>query len=328
MPPIAIGTAHFGDPDKTAWHIGEEGARTLIQGALDRGLTFFDTAGSYGAGVSEARLGAAIEALGVRHETQIATKVFFPTGPGCEDRGLSRGHILKAVDSSLERLRTDWIDLLYIHRWDAETPIEETLAALEQLVRTGRVRYLGASSMSAWRLMKALSLQRAQGFSAFIAMQGHYNLLYREEEREMLPLCREEGLGYLAWSPLARGLLAGARADPRRMASDRHLASWRVAADEPPVVAALQALAAERGQPPATLVLAWLRNAGAIPVIGAASVEEVDIALRSHSIELDQPAIEALEQGYRPRAVAGFDPRAEIAAPGPARRPSPDVKPL
>ncbi len=313
MPPLTIGTAHFGDPQRTAWHLGEDDIGSLVRGAIDRGLVFFDTATSYGGGLAEQRLGAAIEALGVREETLIATKVFFPTGPGPNDRGLSRRHLLSAVDSSLARLRTDRIDLLYIHRWDGETPIEETLAALDHLVRSGRVRYLGASSMSAWRLMKAVALQRQAVFSPFVAMQGHYNLLYREEEREMIPMCREEGLGYLAWSPLARGLLAGSHADARRLAVDRRLAAWRCEANEASVLGALDALAEDRGELPAALAIAWLRARDVVPVVGASSVEEIDVALRGLAIELGREVVEALEEGYRARPVLGFDPAAESA---------------
>ncbi|RYE03788.1 MAG: aldo/keto reductase [Sphingomonadales bacterium] len=314
VPPLILGTASFGDPSAAAWNLGGDAVWPLIRHAFDHGITAFDTGSTYGAGLAETRLGEALFRLGRRAQVTITTKVYFPTGDGPDDRGLSRKHLFSALDTSLKRLRTDHVDMLMIHRWDAETPIEETLAALDEIVRSGRARYIGASSMSAWRMMKALGLQKANGFAPFVAMQGLYNLLYREEEREMIPLCEEEGVGYTAWSPLARGYLAGPQANATRLAQDR-FASERFEGDlDAPVLAALDAAVAATGLSHATLALAWLRARNAIPVIGASSPAEIDVALAAVRTPLDAETIGRLEAPYRPHPVRGFDPKDERAA--------------
>ena len=201
----------YGTPEWRDWVLPEEASRPFIERALDLGINFFDTADMYSLGASEEVLGRAIRDFARRDEVVIATKVYFPVGDKPNDRGLSRKHILAAIDASLRRLGTDYVDLYQIHRWDGETPIEETLDALDSVVRAGKARYLGASSMYAWQLAKALYTADRHGWHRFVAMQDHYNLVYREEEREVLPLCREEGLGVIPWSPLARGLLTGNR---------------------------------------------------------------------------------------------------------------------
>lgn len=311
VPPLAIGSASFGDAAQGSWHVGEAGAEMIVRHAVDRGAVFFDTASSYADGLAEARLGRILQRLGVQDDVLVATKVFFPTGPSPNDRGLSRRHVLRCVDASLARIGRDYLDLLMIHRWDAGTPIEETLAVLDDLVRSGRVRYLGASSMSAWRLMKALALQRADQLAPFVAMQGHYNLLYREEEREMIPLCREEGLGYLAWSPLARGVLAGEGADARRLRDDPFVRQRYCDDLDAPVLEVLAAAAGREKVAPAILALGWLRAKGAIPVIGASRPAEIDVALEAIARPLGERMVAELEREYRPHPILGFDPASE-----------------
>ncbi|WP_066794243.1 aldo/keto reductase [Sphingomonas soli] len=314
VPPLILGTATFGDPSAAAWNMGGEAVWPLIRHAYDKGINSFDTGATYGRGLAEARLGDALARLGKRDQVTVTTKVYFPTGDGPEDRGLSRKHMLSSLDTSLRRLRTDYVDVLMIHRWDAETPIEETLEALDEIVRSGRARHIGASSMSAWRMMKALGMQRAGGLASFVVMQGLYNLLYREEEREMIPLCEEEGVGYTAWSPLARGYLAGPQADATRLTHDR-FASERFEAElDAPVLATLDEVVAETGLSHATVALAWLRARGAVSVIGATSPEQIDVALAAVQTKLDEATVGRLEAQYRPHPVAGFNPREERAA--------------
>jgi 1-deoxyxylulose-5-phosphate synthase len=226
---LCVGSASFGNRATQEWRTDQDAANVIVRTALERGINFFDTGPTYGGGEAETILGSALRAAASRDAYVLASKVFFATGPGPNDRGLSRRHILASVEASLRRLQVDHLDLLLMHRWDPHTPLEETLQTFDLLVRSGKVRYVGASSMSAWRFMKALSLQRAAGFAPFVSMQNYYNLIYREEEREMLPLCEEEGVGVTPWSPLARGLLAGAAAQPGRVSSDPLVATRLVA---------------------------------------------------------------------------------------------------
>ena len=311
--PIALGTAAFGDDDRGSWNVGEDRAHRLVRHAFDRGITLFDTGSSYGGGLAEQRLGDALAAIGERVAVRIVTKLFFPSTPGAGDGGLSRAAMTATLDRSLKRLRTDHVDMLMIHRWDPAVPLDETLAALDGFVRSGRVRSIGASSMSAWRLMKALGLQRQDGLAPFAAMQGYHNLLYREEEREMIPLCREEGLHYMAWSPLARGRLAGPAADAGRLATDPLAAVRHDEALDAPVLAALDAVSAETGVPHAALALRWLSERGAQPVIGASSEAEIDIALDAVTGKTPMPDLSTVERAYRPHGVLGFDLEAEQA---------------
>src|SRR5215471_10188325 len=208
---LCFGTMTYGSPRWREWVLDEEASRPFLRRALELGINFFDTADMYSDGASEEVVGRALQDFARRHEVVLATKVFNPTGPGPNDRGLSRKHILDAIDASLRRLRTDYVDLFQIHRYDPETPIDETLEALHDVVRAGKARYVGASSMWAWQFARALYRADLRGWTRFVSMQNHYNLVYREEEREMLPLCREEGIAVLPWSPLARGLLTGSR---------------------------------------------------------------------------------------------------------------------
>lgn len=308
--PITLGTAAFGDPARAAWSVAEDAAWPLVARAFDLGITSFDTGSSYGGGLAEQRLGAALARLGRRHEITLTTKIFFPSSPRAGDGGLSRSNLIATLDRSLTRLRTDYVDVLMIHRFDPAVPIEETLSTIDEFVRSGRVRFVGASSMSAWRLMKMLAHQRAHALAPFVAMQGHYNLLYREEEREMIPLTREEGLIYAAWSPLARGWLAGSARDAVRLERDP-LARERY--EEPldaPVLAALDAVSVQTGYPNAQLALAWLIGNGVVPVVGASRPEELSVGLAAKDI-VGTVDFSAVEAAYRPHAVLGFDPQAE-----------------
>jgi len=307
---LCIGSASYGACAAGSWRTNADTAKQIVRAALARGVNFFDTGPTYGDGEAETILGEALREAAPRDAYVLASKVYFPTGPGPNDRGLSRRHILASVDASLRRLKLDHLDLLLVHRWDADTPLEETLRTLDGLVQAGKVRYLGASSMSAWRFMKALALQRAMGLEPFICMQNYYNLIYREEEREMLPLCLEEGIGVTPWSPLARGLLAGGAIDTARLEGDP-LAKARIVPElDQPVIETLNALAAARGEPPAQIALAWLLGSPAVvaPVLGISDIAHIDLACASLAVQLSTQERALLEAPYRPHAVIGFEP--------------------
>jgi aryl-alcohol dehydrogenase (NADP+) len=306
---LCLGCMTYGTPEWRPWVLDEESSRPFIRRALELGITFFDTADMYSLGASEEVLGRAVRDFAKRDELVIATKVYNPVGPGANDRGLSRKHILTAIENSLKRLQTDYVDLYVIHRFDYDTPVEETIEALDIVVRHGKARYVGASSMHAWQFMKMLGLQRAHGLAAFVSMQNHYNLVYREEEREMLPLCRAEGIGVTPWSPLARGRLAGSAA-ARTLRSGTDEVARRIYADgtdDQAIVDAVAAVAAERGVPPARIALAWLLSRPAVtaPVIGASKPHHLDDAVAALSIGLSDEDIRRLEAPYRTRPVAG-----------------------
>ena len=311
---ICLGTMSFGSPDWQAWTIGEDRGRAIVRRAIELGINFFDTADVYSSGLSEEILGRALEDFARRDQVVLATKVNGPMGGGPNDRGLSRKHIVQAVDASLRRLRTDYIDLYQIHRWDYETPVEETLEALNDLIRGGKVLYLGASSMFAWEFSRALHVCERRGWSRFVSMQNHYNLVYREEEREMLPLCRHEGVAVLPWSPLARGLLAGTRkrdgeGATLRARTDEYAQRLYFDDSDFTVAEGAAALAGERGVPPAQIALAWLLSRPGVtaPVVGATRVEHVEEAIGALSIALEPAEIERLESGYRPHPVLGHE---------------------
>ena len=312
---ICLGMMSYGSADR-AWHLDQAGAEPIVRRAVESGVTFFDTADIYSGGVSEEITGALLAKLfGRREEYVLATKVYFPTGPGPNDRGLSRAHILAAIDASLRRLGTDYVDLYQIHRWDSETPIEETMAALDDVVRAGKARYLGASSMCAWQFAKAQQTAGDAGGTRFVSMQNHYNLVYREEEREMIPLCLDQGIGVLPWSPLARGLLAGnrERGDVRntvRAGSDP-LADQYYTTEDFDVVDVLRAIAAERGEPPARTALAWLLSRPGVtaPILGATKTRHLDDAVAAVGTTLTSDEIARLEAPYRPHRVLGHDPQ-------------------
>ena len=313
---ICLGCMSYGTPEWRDWVLPEEASRPFIRRALELGINFFDTANMYSLGASEEVLGRALRDfrdLARRDQVVIATKLYFPMGDGPNEKGLSRKHIFDAIDGSLRRLGTDYVDLYQIHRWDSETPIEETLDALDDLVRAGKVRYIGASSMFAWQLAKALYIADRQGWTRFVSMQNHYNLVYREEEREMLPLCLEEGLGVLPWSPLARGLLAGTRrrneeAPTARAKSDTY--ARKLYTDEDfDVVDRVVALAERKGVKPARIALAWLLHQPAVtaPIVGATRMEHLEDAVGALEVRLDEGERRELEEVYRPHRVLGID---------------------
>jgi aryl-alcohol dehydrogenase (NADP+) len=310
---ICLGTMTYGSSKWRPWVLDEEASRPFIKQALEAGINFFDTADMYSLGASEEVLGRALKDFGAgRDKTIIATKVFYPMGEDPNARGLSRKHIMAAIDGSLRRLGTDYIDLYQIHRFDAETPIEETLEALHDVVRAGKARYLGASSMPAWQFAKLLYTADAHGWTRFITMQNHYNLLYREEEREMIPLCLEEGVGVLPWSPLARGLLAGKRRTKTvRATTDTYghkLYGEDISDADGRVLDALETLAMESGIPPARMALAWLlQKPGVVaPIVGVSKPGQLDDALAAVEGPLPAESVTRLEASYLPHPVAGI----------------------
>jgi 1-deoxyxylulose-5-phosphate synthase len=310
---ICLGTMTYGSSQWRPWVLDEEASRPLIRRALESGINFFDTADMYSLGASEEVLGRALKEFGpARDELVIATKVFYPMGEGPDQRGLSRKHIMAAIDASLRRLGTDYVDLYQIHRFDEETPIEETLEALHDVVRAGKARYLGASSMPAWRFAKLLYTADACGWTRFVTMQNHYNLVYREEEREMIPFCLDQGIGVLPWSPLARGLLAGKRRPKTvRAATDTYghqLYGEEVTEADAAVVDTLERVAAESGIAPAQMALAWLLHKPGViaPIIGVSKPGQLEDAVDALDLALSPETIARLEEQYRPHAVAGI----------------------
>jgi len=307
---LCLGCMTYGTPQWREWVLDEDASRPFIKAALEAGITFFDTADMYSLGRSEEVTGRALRDFAPRREDYVlATKVYNPVGDGANDRGLSRKHVLAAVDASLRRLGTDYIDLYVIHRFDPETPIEETLDALDTVVRAGKVRYLGASSMRAYQFQHMLDVQRANGLARFVSMQNHYNLIYREEEREMIPLSREQGIGLTPWSPLARGVLAGSRsAGTTRAGTDQQIPTWYTNPEiEQQIVDAVAAVAAERGVKPAQVALAWMLDKPGItaPVIGASKPHHLPDAVGALDVHLDADEVARLEAPYLPTSVQG-----------------------
>jgi aryl-alcohol dehydrogenase-like predicted oxidoreductase len=304
---VGIGCMSYGDPAWRPWVLEEAAAQPFFRRAIEAGINFFDTADMYSQGVSEEITGRALKQYGRRDELVIASKVFYPMGDGPNLRGNSRKHILQGCEDSLRRLGVDAIDLYQIHRFDPQVPIDETLSALDQLVRDGKVRYLGAGSCAAWRLMQALARADARGLHRFSSIQNHYNLLYREEEREMLPLCLAEGLGVIPWSPLARGLLAGATATARSTSDQLTPQLYDHPADAA-VIAANLTLATTRGVTPAETALAWLLHQPgvSVPIVGATKLSHLDAAVRAVDIHLSTDELGSLAAPYQPHAVRGF----------------------
>ena len=310
---LCLGCMSYGAPDRGnhPWTLGEAQSRPFLKKALDAGINFFDTANVYSDGSSEEIVGRALTEYAHRDDVVIATKVHGRMRPGPNGAGLSRKAILSEIDHSLKRLGTDHVDLYQIHRWDYGVPIEETLEALHDVVKAGKARYIGASSMFAWQFAQALSLSERHGWTRFATMQPYVNLLYREEEREMLPLCQAEGIGVIPWSPLARGRLtrdwdaASARAETDEFG--RGLYAKTADADRK-VVEALTAVAAARGAPRAHVALAWLLQRPAItaPIIGATKLSQLDDAVAALALKLSAEEIAALEAPYVPHAVVGF----------------------
>jgi 1-deoxyxylulose-5-phosphate synthase len=312
---ICLGCMSYGDKRWREWVITGEEARDHFAAALEAGVNFFDTADVYSTGVSEEITGRWLGEMASRDEIVLATKVNGPMGPGPNRRGLSRKHILEACDASLRRLKTDFIDLYQIHRWDFKTPIEETLDALDSLVRAGKVRYLGASSMAAWQFSKALYTAREHGWHRFVSMQNHYNLVYREEEREMIPLCIDQGVGVIPWSPLARGFLAGNRqaggtGETLRAKTDEFARDMYFRDSDFAVADAAAAIARERAVTPAQIACAWILQAPGVtaPIIGATKLNHVKELIAAADIKLNKQEVAALEQPYQPHPVLGFEP--------------------
>ena len=312
---IGLGCMSYGSPDWRPWVLDGEQAAPFFRAAVEAGINFFDTADIYSLGASEEVTGKLLREYAKLDEVVVATKVFFPMSDGSNMRGLSRKHIQQACEASLGRLGIDTIDLYQIHRLDAHTPIEETLEALDLLVRQGKVRAIGASSMYAWELMRALSISDQRGLARFATMQGHYNLVYREEEREMIPLCEFEGLGVIPWSPLARGMLAGTRSQLGDKSTTRSETDGldQILYDQPSdwdVVEAVKAVAKQRDLKPAQIALAWLLSRPAVtaPIIGATQLGQLEDAIAAVGIELSNDEIAALEAPYRAHPVKGLGP--------------------
>ncbi|WP_342381796.1 aldo/keto reductase [Myxococcus stipitatus] len=311
---LALGCMSYGTPSWRPWVLSEEASQPFFRRAVELGINFFDTADMYSLGVSEEVTGRALRRYAKMEEVVLATKVFFPMGDGPNMRGLSRKHIVQACEASLKRLGVEAIDLYQIHRMDPHTPVEETLCALDQLVRQGKVRYLGASSTFAWQFARALGLADQHGWTRFVSMQDHYNLVYREEEREMHPLCEAEGIGILPWSPLARGLLAGTRTSLEDKSSTPRAKSDAYAGmlyDQPgdwEVVEATRRVAAARNVPPAQVALAWLLSRPLVtaPIIGATKMEHLEDAVRAVDLKLQPEEIQQLEAPYQPHALRGM----------------------
>lgn len=309
---LCLGCMSYGEPDRGAhpWSLGEAAARPFIRRALDLGINFFDTANVYSAGSSEEIVGRALKDFAKREEVVIATKVHGRMRPGPNGAGLSRKAIMAEIDASLKRLGTEYVDLYQIHRWDHETPIEETLEALNDVVRAGKALHIGASSMHAWQFAKALAISEARGWARFVSMQNYLNLLYREEEREMLPLCRDAGIATMPWSPLARGRLTRDwEATSARLETDefgRTLYAGTEEADRK-VVEAVANVAAARGLPWAQVALAWILAKPGVttPIIGATKLSHLEDAVAALSVSLTAEEIAALEAPYAPHAVVG-----------------------
>ena len=317
---ICLGCMSYGTPTWRPWILDAEASAPFFKRAVETGINFFDTADMYSLSVSEEVTGRGLREYAVRDEVVIATKVFFPMNDRPNMGGLSRKHIRQACDESLRRLGVETIDLYQIHRLDPHTPMEEMLAALDQLVTQGKVQYIGASSMYAWQFQRTLSLSEQNGWARFATMQNHYNLIYREEEREMMPLCEDQGIGVIPWSPLARGMLAGTRSKLGDESTSRSQSDGldRILYDQPSdwdVVEAVKKVAAERGEPPARIALAWLlhKPAVAAPIVGATKLGHLDDAIAAAEIELSDDEIAVLEAPYRPHPVRGMEgPRRSV----------------
>ena len=309
---LCLGCMSYGSPKWRPWVLDEEASRPFIRRALELGLNFFDTADVYSLGESERVLGAALKELASRDSVVIATKVRVAMGKGPNDEGLSRKHILASIDASLRRLQTDHVDLYQIHRYDYETPIEETLEALHDVVKAGKARYIGASSMFAWQFARMLYTQRAHAWTPFVSMQNHYNLIYREEEREMHPLCRAEGIGLIPWSPLARGFLAGNRQRGRkdatlRESNDDYGHSLYYADADYDVADRVAEVAREKGVAPIQLALAWVLREPAVsaPIVSVTKLAQLEQLVAGLEVSLTDADAQRLEEPYTPHPVLG-----------------------
>jgi aryl-alcohol dehydrogenase (NADP+) len=310
---ICLGCMTYGSPKWRDWILGEEESKPFFRQAVEAGINFFDTADVYSLGASEEVTGRALkEFAGSRENYVLATKVFSPMGKGPNEAGLSRKHIMHGIDNSLRRLGHDYVDLYQIHRFDPDTPIEETIAALDDVVRAGKARYIGASSMYAWQFAKYLHRADATGKTRFVSMQNHYNLVYREEEREMIPLCRDEGIGVIPWSPLARGFLAGNRrrqdkGETARAKSDDFAHQMYYQDSDFAIVERVSEIAGKRGVPNARVALAWLlqRKGVTAPIVGASKPGHLEDAVAAVSLKLEDAEMKALSEPYVPHRVLG-----------------------
>jgi aryl-alcohol dehydrogenase-like predicted oxidoreductase len=311
---VCLGMMSFGPHADRPWALGEEKAEPIVRRAVEGGVTFFDTADVYNGGESEVLTGRILGKLFTREEYVLATKVHGQTMPGENGRGLGRKHVLASIDASLRRLGLDYVDLYQIHRWDYRTPIEETMEVLNDVVRAGKARYIGASSMYAWQFAKAQAVAERRGWTPFVSMQNHYNLVYREEEREMIPQCIDQGVAILPWSPLARGLLAGNRTrEGERLTVRAQTDSFGDSLYTPEVdfavVDRVVDAAEARGVPPAQVALAWLLHKPGVtaPIVGATKIQHVDDALAAELLELSADEIARVEEPYVPHAVSGHE---------------------
>jgi aryl-alcohol dehydrogenase-like predicted oxidoreductase len=309
---VCLGMMSFGTDSDRPWVLDEAAAEPIVRAAVEGGITFFDTADTYSAGASEIATGRLLGKLFTREEVVVATKVFMPMTPGENGGGLSRKHVLSAIDASLRRLGMDYVDLYQIHRWDPRTPIEETMGALHEIVRAGKARYIGASSMFAWQFAKAQHAAERAGHTRFVSMQNHYNLIYREEEREMIPLCIDQGVAVIPWSPLARGVLAGNRTRSgenltTRSGTDPFTDYLYAQPTDFDVVERVAEVAGERGVAPAQVALAWLLHRPGVtaPIVGATKLEHLQDALAAERLELTDQEIERLQEPYAPHPVLG-----------------------
>ena len=311
---ICLGTMTYGEPnERWPWALNEKESRPFIKKALELGINFFDTADVYSMGASEEVVGRALKDFAKRDEVVLATKVFNPMGPGPNDKGLSRKHIMSAIDASLKRLGTDYVDLYQIHRWDYETPIEETMEALHDVVKSGKARYIGASSMYSWQFAKAQYTADLNGWTRFVSMQPHYNLIYREEEREMIPFCADQNIAIIPWSPLARGLLTGNRSKERneteRAKTDKFGKLLYDSESDFDIVDRLAEVAKKKNIPDAQLALAWMLSKPDItaPIIGASKPGHLEDAVAAVDVKLSDEEIKQLEELYHPHEVRGFN---------------------
>jgi len=309
---ICLGTMTYGTSSWRPWVLDEDESRPFFKQALEMGINFFDTADMYSLGVSEEVTGRALRDFARREEVVIATKVFYPMSSKPNHGGLSRLHILRSIDDSLRRLGTDYVDLYQIHRFDPETPIEETVEALHEVVKSGKARYLGASSMYAWQFAKMLYLADRHGWTRFASMQNHYNLIYREEEREMIPLCLAEGIGVIPWSPLARGFLTGTRrqdsyGETARSLSDEYSRALYTPETDFEIIDRVAELAQRRGVKRATIALAWMLQKPGItaPIIGASKMGHLEDGLAALEIKLAEEEMKFLEERYQPHTIVG-----------------------
>jgi 1-deoxyxylulose-5-phosphate synthase len=311
---VCLGMMSYGNDSDRPWVLDEAAAEPIIRRAVEGGITFFDTADVYSGGASEVATGRLVPKYVARDEVVIATKVNGQMTPGPNGRGLSRKHILSGIDASLQRLGMDYVDLYQIHRWDPRTPIEETMEALHDVVRAGKARYIGASSMHAWQFAKAQHVAERNGWTPFVSMQNHYNLVYREEEREMIPQCLDQGVGVIPWSPLARGFLTGTRTRSgerrtTRAETDRFTDSLYGRPEDFDVADRVSEVAADRGAPAAQIALAWLMHRPGVtaPIVGATKLEHLEDALAAAELDMSDEDMARLEEPYVPHPVLGHE---------------------